>query len=419
MASHHHAVFVAIDDNHRAWYEMLVPFILSLRSTGYDGHVVAIDGGLSERKRALLREAGVHLAPASPDHDLSYGRYLEVARICAGNPSLEKVALYDADIWFCSNVFDLFEHVREDKLYVCRDPVFCSFIYEPLIGPRREENTRRVFDDVVARYGGALQAGLVAGPPSAWAAFAASLEAHAGRIGTDFRRQFGIDSTFLHLWAAEHEVGLLPETQNLISKRGITESYPPGQLEPIWMASGDAVRALHLCGDVRYYDRWRYYTNHRDHALREGARFALSSPDQGPLPPTHPIHSDGATDLLAAAGLRIADLTAEIRDEAAFGVFRAAAGLFIHASGNHRIVLEATRDLPALQIHMSSPTGFPSPIHRSVTVAGQVFDNASTLATRLNVTLARASAIDLRAESLGGQLCETTWIVADDPRLKL
>ena len=45
MHSSEHAVCVAINDNNRAWYEMLVPFLLSLRHTGYDGRIAVIGYG--------------------------------------------------------------------------------------------------------------------------------------------------------------------------------------------------------------------------------------------------------------------------------------------------------------------------------------------------------------------------------------
>lgn len=416
MAADDCAIFVAIDDNHQAWYEMLVPFVLSLRRTDYRGYVVVLDYGMSERKRAILEREAIIVAPALTGHELSYGRYIEVARICAGNPNLAKAALYDADIWFCAEMFDLFAHVRDERLYVCPDPMLSSFIDAPLIGPRRGENARKVHGEILARYGGALQAGLVAAPVATWAAFARHLEDCAGRIGTDFTPCFGIDTTFLHLWAAEHEVALLPETQNFITKRGVAETFDPARRQPIWEMAGETIRAMHMCGDVRFYDRWRFYANHCEHGLHEGARFALAEGAMHPVAPAHGIAPETATDLLAAAGLGVVSLEAEIRDGCAVRVFRSGAGLFVQGCGNHRIVLEALRDIPRIDCIMSYPAGLPSPIRRTITIAGQDFRSFNQLATNLTVILARGATLTLTSESLGGQACEATWILSDDTR---
>lgn len=419
MAATDHAIFVAIDDKHRVWYEMLIPFILSLRETDFDGHIVVIDYGLAEWKKDLLLRDGVHIAPSTPGHDLSYGRYCEVARICAGNPSLRKVALYDADIWFCAERFDLFDHVTDDKLYACRDPMFSTFIQAPLIGPRADENWRRVFDDIIARYGGALQAGVVAGSASAWTAFAAHIEDCASRIGTDFRRIFGIDTTFLHLWAVDHELGILPETQNFITKQGVIETFRRDRAQPIWAAPDGPITALHMCGDVRYFDRWRYYANFPDHGLRVGARFAPTAGEMVPLPGTHPIYGEAAADVLATVNLATVSVESEVPDARAIAVFRAAAGVFLHASGNHRILLTATRDIPAMELYLDSPAGFPSPLRRMFKVGGTDTITPNHVTTKFSATLPRGEALELRAESLGGQLCEMTWIINHDRHLNL
>ena len=417
MAGDDCAIFVAINDNHRAWYEMLVPFMLSLKGTDFGGHVVVIDYGLSAAKLALLQREGIQIAPASADCDLSVGRYLEVARVCAANPVLTKAALYDADIWFCTETFDLFDRIRDDRLHVCPDPMFASFVYEPLIGPRQEENTRRVIDDVVGRYGGALQAGLVAGSTAAWAAFAAHLQACLDRVGTDFQLCFGLDTTFLHLWAAEHEVCLLPETQNFITKRGVTETFVPGRRQPIWLTAGETVRAMHMCGDVRFYDRWRYYTNHCDHALREGTRFALSEAVPELLPASHALYGAEARDRLAERGLALTGLSIENPATAVVGLSVTGAGLCLHACGNHEIVLEAIRDIPRIDFHASYPAGFPSAIRRTFTIGDQVIRNLNQLSAKCSATLVRGSTAVLSAESLSGQRCETTWVLCDDPGL--
>ncbi len=222
MDAGQHAVCVALNDNDRAWYEMLVPFILSLRQTDYRGHIVVFGYGLSQRKIEILQAQSVNVVVAGWT-PLPYGRFLEMARLCEMNPGLSKLALYDADIWFCSDEFDLFRHVEGDEIHVCKDAFLCNFITDPLIGPEREHNRALVEGEVLRRYGSALQAGLIAGTAKAWRDFADHVGDCVGRIGRDFQRCYGLDTTFLHLWGAEGRVRLLPETQNFVVKDGVIE----------------------------------------------------------------------------------------------------------------------------------------------------------------------------------------------------
>jgi hypothetical protein len=108
------AIFVAINDNHRAWYEMLVPFVLSLRATDFGGRLVVIGYGLSGEKADILRGQAIEVVSASPGTTLPLGRYIEVARFCEAHPEIRKAALYDADLWFCARHYDLFSLIERD-----------------------------------------------------------------------------------------------------------------------------------------------------------------------------------------------------------------------------------------------------------------------------------------------------------------
>ena len=44
-------ILTALDDNDPLWYDNLIPFLLSLRQTDYDGEVGVLDYGLSAAKR--------------------------------------------------------------------------------------------------------------------------------------------------------------------------------------------------------------------------------------------------------------------------------------------------------------------------------------------------------------------------------
>jgi hypothetical protein len=403
-----HVVCVAINDNHRAWYEMLVPFVLSLRRTDFAGRLIVLSYGLSERKGDILREQGLEVVDADQSLGLPVGRFVEAARLCARDPGIAKLALYDADIWFCGRRFDLFDHVSGAKLHAAPDPLFCSFVVAPLIGPGRDRLWREAVDEVKARHGGALQAGLTAGTREAWARFSDHITACLAGIGIDFQNCFGIDTTFLHLWAARDGVALLTETQNFIIKSGLREDYD----EPMGVTRlthvGEDIRALHMAGDVRFLNRWRYYANDAANALHAGRPFALA-PDnvQDPVGFSGDVAQNFADLGLALSAVRMERFTG-----AHLQIMKTPDDVTIFGAGNHEIALTATQAIPRLNVYMSHPSGFPSPIRWSLTVDGQTATNSNQLMTHISHPLEAGATLVLKAESLGGQLCKVLWTLA-------
>ncbi|RQS61620.1 hypothetical protein [Burkholderia sp. Bp8984] len=416
MHANGHAVCVAINDNNRAWYEMLVPFLLSLRQTGYDGQVAVIGYGLSERKRRILESQSVDVVEASSAHALPVGRFIEAADYCARNPHITKLALYDADIWFCASSFDLFSRIADDRLYACPDPLFCTFVVTPLIGERRDAHWRLVVDDVQARHGGALQAGLVAGTATAWARFAAHLRDCVARIGTDFQECFGIDTTFLHLWGARGETALLDPVQNFVSKNGIHESFDPSNGATTLRYQGEPIRALHMTGDIRFFDRWRYYANHVDAALRDGMPFALS--DGTPAPSDTAAARIAATEYVRSAGLTVNSAAIEGSAGAYLQALDEPGGTMLVGSGNHEIVLTATRDIARLNVYITHPSGSPSPLRCEVLIDGQAQHKGPDLMTHFWYRISAGTVITLRSTSLGGQQCNAIWRLREAPDMQ-
>ena len=411
------AVFVAINDNHRAWYEMLIPFVLSLRATDFEGRIVVIGHGVSPAKADILARQGIALVPAAPDRGLPLGRYIEVARYCAAHPEIRKAALYDADIWFCAPHHDLFALIDRDALYACPDPLFCEFIVSPLMGPQRDALWDRVVTKVLGRHGHALQAGLVAGTAAAWASFAHHVETCAQAIGTDFRNCFGLDTTFLHLWAAENDLVLLPPTQNFITRWGVGEVSDNGVAHFAQGGTGEPIRAIHMAGNVRFYDRWRYYANHADAALADGAAFALSSGELGPPAAAGPDW-DRLTQTCAAHGLRLTSLRREADARGDVSFESTPSGLAIQCTGNVAITVEIAAPAIDLNVYLSHPSGFPSPIRRGVTCHGHEARSHNDLLTHYRYHLSGGSPVTLTATSLGGQLCKSFWLLSDAPEIE-
>lgn len=400
-----HAVCVAINDNDRAWYEMLVPFILSLRQGDYRGHIAVIGFGLSQRKIDILRGQHVNVVLAE-EPSLPVGRYLEVARICDLNPGLRKIALYDADIWFPSETFDLFSLVEGPDIHVCKDAYLCDFVTDPLIGPLRQVHTQMVRDEVVHLYGSALQAGLIAGTSQAWQDFAAHVHDCQNRVGTDFRVTYGLDTTFLHLWGAKERVKLLPATQNYVTKFGVKEGRD-AQCRVVLSSDSGPIRGLHMTTDIRYLNSWRFYSIHGGHALRAGQPFALAESLVAPLKAV-PAPIEGAA---TAMGFEILSIDGE--EGAQWHAFRDGDGFSIVAAGNHEIRFRTTRRFETLALTVMYLSGHPAPIRARIVIAGQELVISKDLSQSASLTAPHGTEMFLHSESLPGQTCKIVWILSE------
>ena len=400
-----HAVCVAINDNDRAWYEMLVPFILSLRQGDYRGHIAVIGFGLSQRKIDILRGQHVNVVLAE-EPSLPVGRYLEVARICDLNPGLRKIALYDADIWFPSETFDLFSLVEGPDIHVCKDAFLCNFVTDPLIGPLRQVHAQMVRDEVVHLYGSALQAGLIAGTSQAWQDFAAHVRECQSRVGTDFRVTYGLDTTFLHLWGAKERVKLLPETQNFVTKHGVMEGRDAQGRIVLFSAAGP-IRGLHMTTDIRYLNIWRFYSIHGGHALRAGQPFALAESLVAPVKAV-PAQVEGAA---TAMGFEILSIDGE--EGAQWHAFRDGDGFSIVAAGNHEIRFRTTRRFESLALTVMYLSGHPAPIRARIVIGGQEMVIGKDLSQSASLTAPHGTEVFLHSESLPGQNCKIIWILSE------
>lgn len=405
MNAGEHAVCVAINDNDRAWYEMLVPFILSLRQSDYGGHIAVIGFGLSQRKIDILRGQGVNVVLAEAT-SLPVGRYLEVVRICNLNPGLKKVALYDADIWFCSQTFDLFSHIDGDDIFACKDAFLCDFVTDPLIGPQRNVHAQMVRDEVVHHYGGALQAGLIAGTARAWQDFATHVRECESRVGTDFRVTYGLDTTFLHLWGAKERVKLLPETQNFVTKHGVREGRD-AQVQLVLTSATGPIRGLHMTTDIRFLNCWRFYSIHGGYALRAGQPFALADAQVSLLKAV----SAQIEGVAAAMGFEIIALEGEAG--ANCHAFRDGDGFSLVAAGNHEIRLRTTRHFDPLIVTAMYLSGHPAPIRARVVISGQEMVIGKDLSQTASTSTPHGVEVFLHAESLPGQNCKIVWILSE------
>jgi hypothetical protein len=413
MSRDEHVVCIAVDNNDRAWYEMLLPFILSLRQTDYDGAIVVIGYGLSEKKQRLLEEQAISLIAASAASPLSVDRFIEAAEYCANHKNVKKLALYDAGTWFCASRFDLFACIVDDKIYSCHDPHFGEDIVSLLIDARRAEDFRLAVDRAHSSYGGMQRVGLVAGTAAAWERFLQLLRYYRARFGPDFDTYQGIDATILQLCAISGEVAQLDVTQNFEIKNGARELTDESHGCSRFKHLASPIRAVRTAQDSRFFHRWRFYNNYADSALRDGREFALSS---AALARTE--QADLASQPLQSVGLAFMTCSIEHCSGSYLQMVDEPGGAMLIGAGNHEIVLEAIRDIPQLYVYAMHPSGLPSPLIYEVEVGGETFRKKNHAIGHFSTSVSAGATISLLSTSLGGQLCSAIWRLREQPDME-
>ncbi|WP_063552922.1 hypothetical protein [Burkholderia territorii] len=407
-----HLVVFAIDNNTQAWYEMVIPFIVSLRATDYRDRIGVIGYGLSVEKQARLAANGIEVYPAVGAGDLPWDRYISAAAIFDVNPELQTLALYDADIWFPGPHFDIFDVVPDDEhVHVAPDAHFCTFVMSPIVGEQRDVLMRQCVQDVLDRLGHPLQAGLVVGSRAAWAGFAQHVREHATRIGQDFQSIYGLDTTFLHLWGGLGRVRLVGCEQNFVAKWGLHERHDFDAVRILLEYQGKPIRGLHMTSDVRYLNRWRYLAREADQALALGQALALAPESAAREQPAE--FDSQYSERLFASGLAFVaaheDVLPNVPRLCAGSSFRHPKGVAFNAWTAHRIELEVMLERAVIDISLSHLSGQPSAPRAQLERNGEARPLQVPYSGKLGVT--RGDRVVLQAFTLQGQACHTAWDV--------
>ncbi|NIF41575.1 hypothetical protein F3J14_11905 [Burkholderia sp. Tr-862] len=410
--SRHHLVVFAIDDNTQAWYEMVIPFIVSLRETDYRGRIGVIGYGLSAKKQALLAANGIEVYTSVGAGDLPWDRYISAAAIFDADPELKTLALYDADIWFPGPSFDIFDVVPDDDhLHVAPDAHFCAFVMSPIIGERRDALMHQCVQDVLDRLGHPLQAGLVVGGRIAWAQFAQHVREQAERIGQDFQAIYGLDTTFLHLWGGLGHVRLVGCEQNFVTKWGLHERHDFDTARLLLEYQGKPIRGLHMTGDVRFLNRWRYLAREADQAIALGQAFALA-PESATREQPAELDSQ-CSERFSASGLAFVaaheDVLPNVPRLAAGSSFRHPQGVAFNAWAAHQLEFEVMYERAVIDISLSHLSGQPSAPGAQLELNDEVRSLQVPCNGKLSVT--RGDRVVLRVLTLPGQACHTAWDV--------
>lgn len=403
-------ILVAIDDDDMAWYEMIIPFVLSLGQTDYDGRLGIISYGLSPGKVERLQRSGISVYPPAGSAMLACDRFRTAARIIAGDPALQALALYDADVWFPGPHLDLFSALQDEtSLHVAPDSQFSTFITIP-IQPHATDLMAQCAASALSGFGAAVQAGMVLGGRAAWRDFDGHIAACLARVGVDFSPDYGLDTTFLQLWATEGRVVKAPVELNFVPKWGVHEHHDyRGSDRVILEHGGRPIQALHMTRDCRFDNRWRYYARRPDEAMALGSALCLDDPE-----PPRALPDDeraAAADVVRPFGFELKRLVA--RDPVIGASLLPKAGFSIQGWGSMEIELVS---LARQHVRMISTFlhNQPSPVAGEVLINGAVAVR-EMLSFPTNGQLEAGTQVTLRSLVLPGQICNSIWNVSTQP----
>lgn len=402
-------MMIALDDHDHAWREMLIPFVVSLRQTNYVGRIGVIAYGMSEEKLQILRDQDIDIVPAARKTTLACDRFLSAANYVAEN-KIDRAALYDADVWFQPGGFDLFDQLTDPaRMYAALDTWFCDFITTPIIGPNSDYLLNLARDSVFDRFGTAFQAGLIAGSREAWSHFGYFINDCFDRIGTDFNLTFGLDTTFVNLYAGLGNVVQVDKVYNFVSKWGIRESIDYASNKVVLTCDGARIQALHMTGDVRYEPCWRYSNVYGD-VLMDMGRPLLTGPDR-----TAEANADIAFEPAdfdwQAIGLRLVSAKGAGEVVTSPGLFQTLfgdprPGAAYWAIGPTRLEFQATRRVE-LDILTTFLFGGPTPSKLTVRLKSQeavVYYPAAT-----SLTLDVGETLGLETDSIDRSASRMAW----------
>lgn len=397
-------ILTALDDSDDAWYEMLVPFLLSLRMTDYTGDIGVLCYGMRQEKHDIL--AANNIIAIRRDHkpeSLACDRYLAAADFVVGS-DYTHMALYDADIWFQAPQHDLFAQIKDNnKIYACLDVWASGFIEDAVIGNNRAELIRIAISETMRLHGSVFQAGLLAGGVEGWQQLAGFMRHCLTLVGQDFQYVYGLDTTLINLFAGFENFIALPHRYNYVPKRGISEGTEG-------LKGGDElIAALHMTTDVRYNHVWRFYNRFPEQALSDGAAYALASVQLQDYALSH-VPQD-FLEGLAKCGWKIIALSSTQGIDftaARHSLLIAGAGSGVFAvGGSSTITLEAVRTLRKVHILTGYVANTPSPIRFSIKTQGQVIELGYSAGS--SGDFAEGTQLVLQTDALPGQRCTSLW----------
>ena len=126
--------------------DLLIEWLASLRTLGnYHGKVMVLDYGIGDRAQTAAMKLGAQLYPCkkpNPEKVIVNYRFVDMLLIIEQHYRQHKIAHFDADIWFTSEISELFDEVNE--VPGCLYSVECrSKLFNHGRGPQDSQTLKR------------------------------------------------------------------------------------------------------------------------------------------------------------------------------------------------------------------------------------------------------------------------------------
>lgn len=266
-------ILTAVDNNDTFWYDLLIPYLITLKDTDYTGDIGIISYGLSEDKINILKEHQCLVFEGARRYpEIIFDRFLSMCEI-AKSTDYDELAIIDADIWFPRHHFSLFEQLKEqDKLYCAYDAWRCTFLVNCIHSEHKDEINQRM-SEVQNKFGYVWQAGVCMASKQAWLDYSEFLEEKLQQTHI-FKVIYGLDATLVNLYSAEKDkVAYLPTKYNCPPVWGIECKGQSWGIEHL--IHNEPVEALHVTRNHRQDALFAYHKLHLDRYIQQGAKYGI------------------------------------------------------------------------------------------------------------------------------------------------
>lgn len=275
-------ILTALDDNDLFWFDHLVPFLLSLEKTNYQGNIGIISYGLSNRKKEILHNNGFIIFEAANKYKTIYIDRQYTTAVIAERFDFEQVALFDTDIWFPSKNLTLFDELNNNEnLYCAYDFSYGSFVEECINKPYRKD-IRIKMQTFLSIHKNLWQVGVVAGHKEAWRRYNNFLTTALNK-NEIFTNDYGVDTLLMVLYSIEYGfVSPLPTKYNCIPTCGKLKHSninSNGEIldNTIFTIDDEEIQAIHITGPFRLYERnfYEFSYHYGNDYFNKGKKFSL------------------------------------------------------------------------------------------------------------------------------------------------
>ena len=273
-------IFTACSD--AIFEDQMIPFFASLKeNTNFNGTVLVIDYGLSDKNLIYLINNNVRVIPGIGKYEIVSDRFVSINRYInfLNNPH-NVFSHYDCDIWFNKDISHIFDMCRKSNTALCAKDVWhCGFLHDCVRNEEHKEFNRNILFEVENKCGKVLQAGFICGDMKFWNIFSQYID----KLITNgyLKNSFGTDELSLNLmyYYMEKDFTILPIGYNTLPQWGVkdinnvliaTDFHTDSKLSSIHNHT-EEVFAIHLSSAARNKKEFEYI----DYKIRHKEKYLI------------------------------------------------------------------------------------------------------------------------------------------------